>query len=381
MGESIQTSEVVSVEYVWRIGQMSWLHDTLEHCTEDYLASEHIERGESSLQFEYNPDGGDNGTLAIYHFDSPDGLTFRYKIFVRQKGGEFRLWGAGHKCDGEDGTYFGPDVPGDGGATPQGIFGLSHKALCESEWVQDDTLTVRFELELRAPIPYKRSVAIPDRVEIPSASITSDLLSLLDTGKCSDALIVVEQEAIKVHSPILCSRSEVFDKFFNGGMRESVTKTIHIEDCSASTFKAVVRFLYSDDLNCMEAALTSALNGNGQAATRATWLQAALAVSHKYALLRLQAWCEQKLCDCITLDDVCPMLCQAHLHEAKQLAIACLKFIQKNHGAVVATEAFGTLARDWPEVLVKINAYIAGVTEDTARSAVGASQRKRKRDE
>jgi hypothetical protein len=286
--------------------------------------------------------------------------------------------------DGSPDAYFGPDVPDDGAASPQGIFGLSHDALCKSEWVQDDALTARFELEVRMPTDLYDlgfTVTRQDHVEIPSARITADLLSLLDTGKCSDAEILVEQETIKVHSQILSSRSEVFYKLLNGGMRESVTKTVHIEDCSATAFKAVLRFLYSDDLKCMEEALQSALGEGSTAAARFTWLLAVLSVSHKYGLLRLQAWCEQKLCDCISLDGVCPMLCQAHLHEAKQLASACLKFIQKNHGAVVATEAFGTLARDWPEVLVKINVYIAGVAEDTAKSAVEASQRKRKRDE
>merc|ERR1712232_318817 len=95
-----ETSEVVRTEYVWRIGQMSWLQDALEHNREDYVATEEFIRGESRFNFEYDPQGGCNGTLAIYHIESLDGLTFRYKIFVLHKGGEFRLWGAGHACDG-----------------------------------------------------------------------------------------------------------------------------------------------------------------------------------------------------------------------------------------------------------------------------------------
>lgn len=31
----------------------------------------------------------------------------------------------------------------------QGIFGLSHKQLLASEWVENDALTVKFELEVR----------------------------------------------------------------------------------------------------------------------------------------------------------------------------------------------------------------------------------------
>ena len=88
---------------------MSWLSDALEHSDESSLVLlEDIVCGESTINFEYTPDGGDHGTLAIYHYESPNLLTFRYRIFVLHKGGEFRLWGAGHACDEAEQMYFGP---------------------------------------------------------------------------------------------------------------------------------------------------------------------------------------------------------------------------------------------------------------------------------
>lgn len=115
-----------------------------------------------------------------------------------------------------------------------------------------------------------------------------------------------------------------------------------------------------------------------------TWLQSVLAVSHKYALVRLQAWCEQKLCECIAISEVCSILCQAHLYEAKHLASACLNYVKEHYAAVIVTEDFGSLAKDWPEVMVKINLWMGGVTESNAKTAIEASQRasgKRKRTE
>merc|ERR1712125_21519 len=135
-------------------------------------------------------------------------------------------------------------------------------------------------------------------------------------------------------------------------MGESVTKEIKIEDCSAFTFKALLRFLYTDDFSCTQEAMHKASCGDQSAST---WLQSLLAVSHKYALPRLQAWCEQKLCEYIAIDEVCSILCQAHLYEAKQLASACLNFVKKHYAAVMVTEKFGTLAREWPDVMLKIN--------------------------
>jgi len=324
---------------------------------------------------------GDEGTLAIMHIESPTGgLIFRYRIFVRRKGGDFVQWGNdGYVCspnDDVDSAAFGPDVPDGGSASPQGIFGLSHDELLKSEWVENDTLSVRFELEVRLPIKLEDIDDIPkaSRVEVPSTTMPTELLALLDSGRSSDVVIQVEGETIHAHSQILSSRSAVFEKLLNGGMRESVSKEIRIDDCSALIFKAVLRFLYTDDFSCMEEA-TPKESSSSPAVCRAAWLQHVLAVSHKYALARLQAWCEQKLCESITVDEACPILCQAHLYGATQLMNACLSFIREHYAAVVVTEKFGSLAKEWPEVMLKINICVAGVSEASAKPAIAASQR------
>merc|ERR1712232_1213559 len=155
------------------------------------------------------------------------------------------------------------------------------------------------------------------------------------------------------------------------------------------TFKSLLRFLYTDDFSCMEEAMQNELSADqGSSSTncqrRAAWLQSVLAVSHKYAMVRLQAWCEQKLCECIAIKAVCSILCQAHLYQAKQLTNACLSYIKEHYAALIVTEDFGTLAKEWPEVMLKIDLCMAGVSEASAKPAIEASQRassKRKRSE
>lgn len=388
VAEEVKRSSIVAkAEYVWKVKDFSWLVEALRFEVETQIVSKTLTAGCSEFMFQYTPAGGDEGTLAIWHCEGDTdekGVTFRYRIYVRRRGGDFVQWGDTRNIcmPNEDAsrTPFGPDVPTDGGASPQGVFGLSHEALLKSEWVEDDTLTVRFELEVRLPISYNHledSLEIEATVKVPSTTIATDLLSSLDTGRCSDVTILVDGETIKAHSLILCSRSDVFDKLLNGGMRESVSKQVQIEDCSALTFKAVLRFLYTDDLACMNEAMDKATQGDQSSAT---WLQNVLAVSHKYALVRLQAWCEQKLCGCIAINEVCSILCQAHLYDAKQLASACLNFIRENYATVMVTEKFGTLAREWPEVILKINLCTAGVSEARAKPAIEASG-KRKRSE
>merc|ERR1711924_27617 len=98
--------------------------------------------------------------------------------------------------------------------------------------------------------------------------------------------------------------------------------------------------------------------------------QQLLAVSHKYQVLRLSLWCESQLCECISVEHVCPLLCQAHLYEAKELEKTCLEFIRVNMNDVANTDAFASLGNKWPQVSLKITLHNAFVPDGTAASVV-----------
>merc|ERR1712014_449965 len=91
---------------------------------------------------------------------------------------------------------------------------------------------------------------------------------------------------------------------------------------------------------------TDAWMNAARPSTRSASLQHLLAVSHKYQVSRLSQWCEHKLCDCINVGSVCPMLQQAYLYEAQKLEKICLEFIAEHMKEVSATTEFGELAKD-----------------------------------
>eukprot|EP00930_Biecheleria_cincta_P031664 TRINITY_DN21975_c0_g1_i1.p1 TRINITY_DN21975_c0_g1~~TRINITY_DN21975_c0_g1_i1.p1 ORF type:complete len:489 (+),score=75.85 TRINITY_DN21975_c0_g1_i1:94-1560(+) len=362
---------VVKGEYIWRIGGMSWLVEALKQsgrssvCGRDYFMV-----GENKFDFHYRPCGGLEGTLAIEHCEA-GGVTFRYRIYIKRCSGDFEQWGdTGNICDPKkaEERFYGPDVPGDGGSTPQGVFGLSHMVLLNSEWVQDDTMTVKIELELRQD--GELDIVDHPRIQVPPASISAELSSLFGNGKGSDVTFRVHGELIKAHSPILCARSEVFDKLLHGGMQESLTKEIQVDDCDVRTFKELIRFVYTDEFSHIE----SFIDEDMSCCKGVAILQGLLAASHKYALSRLQLWCEASLCGRIAVNNVFAILCQAHLHDAKQLADACLSFIQHRYETLVVTEEFGKLAREWPEVIIKINLFMGRIQEDRAVPAIQAAR-------
>lgn len=91
----------------------------------------------------------------------------------------------------------------------------------------------------------------------------------------------------------------------------------------------------------------------------------------------MRVWCEHKLCECLTVCDAFSILCQAHLYEAKQLEQACLSFIKDNLAQVVSSSTYGRGCKEWPEVVLKINAATAGLDERSAGMAFEALREKK----
>merc|ERR1711935_695848 len=159
-------------------------------------------------------------------------------------------------------------------------------------------------------------------------------------------------------------------------------------------FKAFLRYVYSYSFAPLEALVAKevAQRGASSAAsssvatststahrTEMSILQQLLAVGHKYQLTPLQLWCQRELCACISSEDVCSVLCQAHLYDATQLEKKCLDFITAHMNEVVKTDAFGSLSQEWPEVHLKITLHCAGITESSAATAIEKHQNARKR--
>jgi len=283
----------------------------------------------------------------------------------------------------------GPQVvPAPGPA--EGVFGMTHADLLQSDWVQDDALTVRFELEVR-PATHENVQCKRQRVSVPPPSLAPNLLSLLEDGRRSDLAFVVKGERLEAHSLVLAARCDVFDGLLQSGMRESESREVVVEDCEPDVFKAFLRYLYSDDFSQVQpgveshSAKSSSQGGEAgcPATTKAAFLQGVLSVSHKYQVSRLARWCEQQLCGLISVESVCTFWLQGHLHEAKGLEETCLAYIKHNMDRVASTAGFAKVSSAWPQLLLKLSILSPGVSSESAASALSAHEdalRKRKRE-
>ena len=106
----------------------------------------------------------------------------------------------------DTGIACGPDVYGvDQDHPPEiGILGFTHVQLLHSEWVENDTLTVKFLLEVRPDGEFKTQ-PFHSTVGMPDPSMQSDMEALLQNSSCSDIELLVQDDVIPAHRQILCA--------------------------------------------------------------------------------------------------------------------------------------------------------------------------------
>jgi len=396
----------------WKITGMSWLKEALDQTGDSYAwTTQTVSVGSSNFEGRYCPwplediwtakhEQG-HATLGVSvdvdfsQCDNHQKSVIRHRFYIMRQDGQYAQWGQeGQVCERNEDLQdllLGPDVTSTSQAA-SGIFGLQHDELLQSEWVNNDTLTVKVELEVRPFtgewLPTKPSI------EVPEATISSKFLSWFQEERCTDVTFNVKGESIKAHSQVLAARSEVFQRQFFGGLQESVSKEVVIEDMEPKIFKGFLKFLYTDDLEHIEATIKECLEENNISSdstgstgsvpsiTKASILQDILAMSHKYQELRLLAWCQQQLCTYITEREVCSVLCQAHLCEAQQLETECLVYIKEHFSKIAPTEEFARLTTEWPELMLKISLHAQGVSSEETAAALSTQQavRKRKRE-
>ncbi|CAE7824841.1 BPM2 [Symbiodinium sp. KB8] len=384
--------EVAKGEYIWKLTQMSWLRTAIEHNCTGSPESDLFQVGAYSFLFIYNPHGGfigfdqaagqsQHGCIAIMPHYTTDAFTFRYSIYAKTCGGDFVQWGKTNEEFKRSSMCksYGPDVhPERSPPAATGLFGLSHGQLLQSEWVQDDTLTLKFVLEVLPQRSYSSQSFARSVVDVPEPTLCRDTQALLEEASCSDVDFRLQGEVIHAHSQVLCARSEVLKKQLNSGMRESASKVITIEDCDAATFKAFLNFLYTDKLPTVEDLAEPSSQAVKQDSSRcASPMEALWAVSHKYQVERLQRWCEAQLCKQLSAEQVCSVLRQAHVFEAVQLEKACLSYIKDHATEVLKLEAYADLISTWPEVAMKIHLFSTGVPDAEAAAIVRARKVRR----
>ncbi|XP_068518017.1 BTB/POZ domain-containing protein 2 [Anas acuta] len=150
--------------------------------------------------------------------------------------------------------------------------------------------------------------------------VLSDVHFLVGKGRGS--------QRIPAHRFVLAVGSAVFDAMFNGGMATTSTE-IELPDVEPAAFLALLKFLYSDEVQIgPETVMTT------------------LYTAKKYAVPALEAHCVEFLKKNLRADNAFMLLTQARLFDEPQLASLCLENIDKNTSDAINAEGFTDIDLD-----------------------------------
>ncbi|KAJ1287314.1 hypothetical protein BS78_02G000400 [Paspalum vaginatum] len=229
-----------------------------------------------------------------------------------------------------------------------------------SDFLKDDCLLINCTVGV-----VKNRIETPKNIQIyvPPSDMGRGFNELLSLGIGCDITFEVGDEKIRAHKWILAARSPVFKAQFFGPMGKPCLHRVVVEDVEPVVFKAMVNFIYADELPSIHE-----LAGSVSVWTSTVVVQHLLAAADRYGLDRLRILCEAKLCDELTPETVATTLALAEQHHCTELKSACLKFaaVRRNLGAVVETEGFNYLEETCPSLLSDLLATVAVVDDDPA---------------
>ncbi|KAK6790128.1 hypothetical protein RDI58_013928 [Solanum bulbocastanum] len=224
-----------------------------------------------------------------------------------------------------------------------------------SDYLKDDCLSMHCTVGVvrtRVEGPKNYSVTIPP------SDMGQSLKYLLDAELGCDIVFRVGEEAFKGHKLILAARSPVFRAQFFGLIGNPKTDEVEIEDIEPSVFKAMLQYIYSDELpDLIE------ITGSTSTCTSTIVMQHLLAAADRFGLDRLKELCEAKLCEEVNVDTVATTLSLAELHRCPQLKAICLKFAATNLGVVMQKDGFKHLEESCPLLLSELLETVASVDE------------------
>ena len=167
--------------------------------------------------------------------------------------------------------------------------------------------------------------------------LSLDMISLFESGECSDCIIVCGEKEFNCHKAVLTGRSPVFKAVFTGDMIENRGSKVVIKDFDEDTVNDLIHYIYSGDARNLD--------------RQAVYL---LSAADKYDLSELKDICETYLCDKLSITNVCDLLIIAHLHESTMLLDTALQFVSDNGKKILAQAGWKDKLMVYPEILVRM---------------------------
>ncbi|KAK9951591.1 hypothetical protein M0R45_007029 [Rubus argutus] len=206
-------------------------------------------------------------------------------------------------------------------------------------------------------------------IHVPDSDIGAHFGMFLENGEGSDVTFNVCGVKFRAHKLVLAARSPEFENEFFNAM-EDHDHEIVVHDMEPKVFKALLHFLYTDNL--IEDEEFSESSSSCMPSLSDILAAKLLAAADKYGLTRLRLMCESVLCKDISVNSVANILALADRYCAVELKSVCLKFAAENLVAVMETDGFELLKENCPLLQSELLKTVAGSEEEL--SGGGKSQ-------
>ena len=252
------------------------------------------------------------------------------------------------KCDDEGSGQSGWNA----GEHPHSVMFGNHKAAARQAAPEPAAQPVVLPVVPQAPRAAGND--IPYNWQASKTTIKERLAYMFNSEIMADVHFVVGKndnlQRIPAHKFVLSIGSAVFDAMFNGGMATTAAE-VDLPDVEPSAFLALLRFLYSDEVQIgPETVMTT------------------LYTAKKYAVPALERACVDFLKRNLSSDNAFMLLTQARLFDEPQLAALCLETIDKNTNEALAAEGFTDI--DLDTLCVVLERDTLGIREGKLFTAV-----------
>ena len=168
-------------------------------------------------------------------------------------------------------------------------------------------------------------------------NLIGDLSHLFPNHASSDVCFVIGGQETRAHKLILSARSPVFAAMFSTEMKESTENRAEIRDISSDVFEALVRFIYTDQVEFTEIDTKDLL-----------------VAANRYMIPLLKARCEEQLSGSLSIENCAEMWMLADIHDAPFLKKATEIFFRSRFTEVLKTEGWKNLAQSRSDVAIGI---------------------------
>lgn len=243
------------------------------------------------------------------------------------------------KANGQQTISRSPGCHSFASGTDWGYHNYAKRALLfdsADEILPDDKLTIHCGITVFQDTVNVSGQTITMALTVPKCQLLESLDNMFECHKFSDVTLRVGGNEIPAHRNILSARSPVFAAMFEHDMSERAQSRVDITDLNYETVREAVRFVYT-----------------GRAPKIDELAEDLLIAADKYALDRLKAMCEEKLCSKLSVENAAEFLTLADVHSAHQLKAHALNFIVAHATNVLETAGWKELVQRQPHLIAE----------------------------